>query len=235
MIARPAAIAKQPLADTVLLAAGEVEYSDADRLEAVNAFLRALYPEMELRRSDSQVPTFAFSCERGDENNNPHGQGAYDVKSTIADEARLKKNEKDWLRAIWQRATRLPSPKIEIRIVRPKDRVYVYGYIWKARAVMRQQKWPHRLRGSPKRTNRTQRGWGLPRLGRVLRRCAAAGSSAPLHHQNPRAHDRAVHHIGRGPHALHGHPWRALRRRDLARQGLLPRPRRRGGVLEQED
>ena len=44
MIARPAAIAKQPLADTVLLAAGEIEYSDADRLEAVHAFLRALYP-----------------------------------------------------------------------------------------------------------------------------------------------------------------------------------------------
>tara|TARA_B110001452_G_scaffold121352_1_gene100699 strand:- start:95 stop:562 length:468 start_codon:yes stop_codon:yes gene_type:complete len=110
--------------------AGDIEYSDDAQLLAVHAFLDEVYPEFELRRIDGQE-LFVVSCERGEENGHPHGQGVYKL---VVGEARLDallRNEKAWLRARWAHATALPTPRIELRIVREQDLMYLIGYCLK--------------------------------------------------------------------------------------------------------
>ena len=107
---------------------GDIEYSDNDRLTAVQDFLTHMYPELELRRADGQCKLFEFSCERGDENNHPHVQGVYKLVMNGAGLDALKRSEKAWLRARWLLASTLPAPRIELRVVRDQDMLYVIGY-----------------------------------------------------------------------------------------------------------
>ena len=110
--------------------AGDIEYSDDARLLAVHAFLDELYREFELRRIDGQE-LFVVSCERGEENGHPHGQGVYKLVIGEASLDALLRNEKAWLRARWAHATALPNPRIDLRIVREQNLMYLVGYCLK--------------------------------------------------------------------------------------------------------
>ena len=108
-----------------------ITYSDDARLQAVHHFLRHIYPSFEMRRADGQVELFVMSCERGDENNNPHVQGFYEILWVSAENNALVRGEKVWLKAMWAESTELPAPRVEIRVVRVQDRMYLIGYCYK--------------------------------------------------------------------------------------------------------
>ena len=109
----------------------DIEYADEERLKAVHAYLRHSYPAFEVRRADGQVTLFVMSCERGDENNNPHVQGFYEVECVMAENDALVRGEKAWIKVLWAEATDLPAPRVEIRVVREQDRMYLIGYCYK--------------------------------------------------------------------------------------------------------
>ena len=48
---------------------------------------------------------YTISVERGEENNNPHLQGYYELKDVMVDDATLIKAEKAWLREKWVDST----------------------------------------------------------------------------------------------------------------------------------
>jgi hypothetical protein len=110
---------------------GGLEYSDADRLQAVAASAEALYTELQIRKSDGQVVLYTISVERGEENNNPHNQGYYELKDVMVDDATIIKAEKAWIKEQWLASTALPVPRIELRVVRAADALYLIGYCYK--------------------------------------------------------------------------------------------------------
>ena len=110
---------------------GGLEFADADRLRAVTDFAESLYSEMQMRKGDGQVHLYTIAVERGEENNNPHNQGFYEVLGVLVDDATAIKGEKALIKKIWSSATALPVPRIELRIVRPRDALYLIGYCQK--------------------------------------------------------------------------------------------------------
>ena len=98
---------------------GGLEYTDADRLQAVAASAEALYTELQIRKSDGQVVLYTISVERGEENNNQHNQGYYELKDVMVDDATIIKAEKAWIKEQWLASTALPVPRVSVSILVP--------------------------------------------------------------------------------------------------------------------
>ena len=110
---------------------GGVQFSDTDRLTAVELVLGHLDVEFALRYGDEQVPVCLFARERGDTDSNPHINGHYDIACNAvsrADVTKLVKREKAWLKAQLEHVDSDVTFRLTLKKINPRDRAYAYGY-----------------------------------------------------------------------------------------------------------
>ena len=95
-------------------------------MQACQAFAEALYTHMQIRMGDGQVILYSISVERGEENNNPHGQGVYGLAHVLIDDATLIKNEKALFKKLWASVNTLPVTPISNPNPNPNPQPYAY-------------------------------------------------------------------------------------------------------------
>ena len=115
---------------------GGVPNNDTARLIACANMLHWLQLEFHMRHEDGQVAHCTFSRERGEEHNNPHLQGHYEIQTTATSAKEVKAlvaAEKEYLRAVLSRGTNI-SLRVAVKVVKSTDGAYAFGYGALARA-----------------------------------------------------------------------------------------------------
>ena len=112
-----------------IVAAG-ISYSDEERMALCAMLQDHVYVEMGMRFQDKEVPVFSFSRERGMENGEPHLNGHYDLNTSATDKPLVTRREQAALKAILDRATRMPI-RLVLKLIPACNRTYGYGYDFK--------------------------------------------------------------------------------------------------------